>query len=102
MNDFPKMMYRAGGSEQIHGSNFATHIVNDADEEEAALADGWHLTTPDAKAADKPDEGSTLTPIGAPTRDEMKRKATDLGLEFKHNISNAALAELIEHELAKG
>lgn len=98
MNDYPKMMYRAGGSEAIHGGNFATHIVNDADEEEAALADGWHLTTPDAKAAHEADDDEDKPA----TRDEMKAKAAELGLTFKHNISNAALAELIEQALAKG
>lgn len=100
MNQFPKMMYRAGGSEQIHGSHFATHIVNDADEEEAALADGWHLTTPDAKAAHEAQSDDEEDKPA--TRDEMKAKATELGLEFKHNISNVALAEMIEQALAKG
>lgn len=47
------MLYKAPGNEPIHGSFLATLIV-DADEEgelEAAIADGWFLTTPEAIAA---------------------------------------------------
>lgn len=100
MNDFPKMMYRAGGSEEIHGSYFATHIVNDADEEEAALADGWHLTTPDAKAAHE--AGADAEEERPATHAELKQKATELGLTFAHNTSKVALADMIAQALAKG
>lgn len=44
------MLYKAPGPEPIHGSYLATTIV-DADEEgaiDAALAEGWFLTTPEA------------------------------------------------------
>jgi hypothetical protein len=108
-NDFPRMVYQAGGTEEIHGGRFATHIVNDEDELEAALADGWHLTTCEAKAAaEKPAAGASAagddgksddTP---PTRDELKAKATELGLTFPGNVSNAKLFEMIDAALADG
>lgn len=106
-NDFPRMLYKAGGPEEIHGGRFHTQIVNDQDEQDAALADGWHVTTSEAKksAASQggADTGGTDQDHDAPpTRDEMKAKATEMGLTFKHNISNAALAELVEQALAKG
>jgi len=44
------MLYKAPGPEPIHGSFLATTVV-DADEEgaiDAALAEGWFLTTPEA------------------------------------------------------
>lgn len=44
------MLYKAPGPEPIHGAYLATTIV-DADEEgaiDAALAEGWFLTTPEA------------------------------------------------------
>lgn len=47
------MLYKAPGPEPIHGAFLATTIV-DADEEgaiEAAQAEGWFLTTPEAIAA---------------------------------------------------
>lgn len=49
----PTMLYKCPGEHQIHGGNFDYCIV-DADEENAvedALADGWHLTTPEAREA---------------------------------------------------
>jgi hypothetical protein len=106
-NDFPRMVYQAGGTGEIHGGRFATHIVNDQDELDAALADGWHLSTPEAKAA-----AEKLSSGGAganqanpddnapPTRDELKAKATDLGLTFAGNISTEKLAALVDAALA--
>jgi topoisomerase IA-like protein len=52
------MLYRAPGPHEIHGGHFDTLVV-DADEEgvvNAALADGWHPTTPDALKALQVDE----------------------------------------------
>lgn len=50
-NEFPRMVYQAGGNEEIHGGRFAINIVNDQDELDAALAGGWCLTTTDAAEA---------------------------------------------------
>jgi hypothetical protein len=50
---YATMLYKAPGLEPIHGYFLATTIV-DADEEgavEAALAEGWFLTTPEAVEA---------------------------------------------------
>lgn len=110
-NDFPRMVYQTGGTEEIHGGKFATHIVNDQDELDAALADGWHLTTCEAKAAtEKPadDGGAAGTDAAAddkddnapPTRAELEQKAAELGVEFSPRIGDAKLAERIELALA--
>lgn len=109
MNEFPKMLYKAGGAEEIHGGHFQTKIVHDQDEQDAALADGWHKTTPEAGAAAKAavvgggaSSGGGKPEVddsAPPTRAEMMQKATELNLSFKHNISNVALAELIADAL---
>lgn len=55
------MLYKAPGPEPIHGSFLATTIV-DADEEgaiDAALAEGWFLTTPEAIAAYEAEKAAT-------------------------------------------
>jgi hypothetical protein len=101
-NEFPRMVYQAGGTEEIHGGRFGTLIVNDADELDAALADGWHLTTTEAKAAAAKPEARVLDDNDPPTRDELKAKATELGLAFPGNVSNAKLAEMIDAALADG
>lgn len=90
MNDFPRMLYRAGGDEAIHGGQFTTLIVHDAVELDAALAGGWFMTTTEA-AAPAPADDDT-----APTRAELEQKATELGIEFSARIGDAKLAERIE------
>lgn len=99
MNDFPRMIYRAGGTEEIHGGRFSTLIVHNDDELSAALTEGWHLSTgeaaapaPAAPVADVPDD----TP---PTRAELEAKATELGIEFSPRIGDAKLAERIADKL---
>ena len=55
------MLYKAPGPEPIHGAYLATTIV-DADEEdaiEAAQAEGWFLTTPEAIAAYEAEKAAT-------------------------------------------
>lgn len=92
-NSFPRMLYKAGGVEEIHGGKFATLIVQDATELDAALAGGWYLTTPEAKAAAVPADDA------APTRAELEQKATELSVEFSPRIGDAKLAERIEAAL---
>lgn len=101
-NDFPRMVYQAGGNEEIHGGKFATNIVNDQDELDAALAAGWHMTTPEAVEAAKPKPQAPAVPDdnAPPTRAELEAKATELGIEFSPRIGDAKLAERIEVALA--
>ena len=95
MNDFPRMLYKAGGKELIHGGQFATLIVHDTDEQDTALASGWAMTTPEALEAAKP-KAATVPPDNAPaTRDELERKATELQIKFDGRTSDKKLADLI-------
>lgn len=50
MAEYPKMLYKLGGVEEIHGGKFSTRIVEDKEGQDAAMADGWQLTTTDAIA----------------------------------------------------
>lgn len=108
MNDFPRMVYKHGGPHDIHGSKFDTHIVHDVDELDAALAGGWHKTTPEAKAATmKPSTpaASSTAPHddnAPPTRVELEQKARELGIDFSANIGDKKLAERIDAALAGG
>lgn len=117
MNDFPKMLYKAPGPHEIHGGKFDTKIVNDEAEQDEALANGWHLTTGDAKAAHEESKNgqesttSTSNQAGSsnstgddnapPTREELEQKAKELGIEFAPNIGDKKLAERIEAKLAE-
>lgn len=97
MNDFPRMLYQAGGTEEIHGGRFSTLIVHDAAELDAALASCWFMTTPEAKAAA---EEAAANPVpddsASPTRVELKQHATNLGLTFAPNIPTDKLASMID------
>jgi hypothetical protein len=101
MNNFPRMIYKAGGTEEIHGGKFSTYIVHDADELDAALADGWHLTTDEARDAAKPAAPAPADDNAPPTRAEMEAKAAELGVEFSPRLGDAKLAERIASALAK-
>ena len=107
------MLYKCPGPHDIHGGHFDYTIV-DADEEGAidtALASGWYLTTPEAKAARDADliaaaaareaEAERLAKIALddvnkpPTRDELEQMATSLGLPFTARTGDKKLADLI-------
>ncbi len=81
--EYPKALYLAG--QQM--------LVDDAEQEEAARADGyddWHAdharTTGETEA--KPDD----EPLD---RDALKARAAELGLDYARNISTEKLAELV-------
>ncbi len=112
-NEYPRMMYKAGGGEQIHGGRFSTLIVHDQDELETALAGGWSRTTPEAVEAARPAKPAPdpaassggkpeVDDDAPPTRDELKQKANELGLTYAGNISTEKLAALVETALAGG
>lgn len=145
------MLYKCPGPHEIHGGHFDWVIVPEVDIEEAK-AQGWHLTTTEARAAmeqaitnpppapapyadpvsetthlltsqanaehletsieqanagqaqarELVDLGLTPQEQTAPaTYDEMKAKATQLGLEYPGNISKAALLAMITAKLAE-
>jgi hypothetical protein len=106
MDQFPKMLYRMPGTEPIHGGMYATLIVATKDEMHAAIDDGWHETTPEAKDAYAESmNGSTAAPApapasAAPTRAELEQKATELGISFAPRTSDKKLAEAIAEKLS--
>lgn len=105
MSDLPRMLYQAGGPHEIHGGLFDYLIVESDEELTVALANGWHMTTDEARAADLALKAhripaELLTPAvplddAPPTRDELERKATELGIAFDGRTKNAKLAEKI-------
>jgi hypothetical protein len=100
MNEFPQMVYKAGGTEEIHGGRFDYLIAEDADELAAMLADGWSLTTDDALTV-KAKQDDAGTPDDAPlTRAELEAKAVELGVEFSPRLGDLKLAERIEAAIA--
>jgi hypothetical protein len=94
VNEFPRMLFKANGKEPIHGGLFQTFIVDNAELMDNAIADGWCMTTTEAvEAAAKPVE--VPADDAPPTRDELKRKATELGIDYPANIPTDKLAGLV-------
>jgi hypothetical protein len=102
------MLYKCPGPHDIHGGHFDYTIVED-DQVEAAQADGWKLTTPEAKQAHldrlaaqeaerrAQEEAAQAAADAAsmPTRAELEQKATELGLKFDGRTSDKKLRDLI-------
>lgn len=91
------MLYKHPGKHKIHGDMFDHIVTNDID---AAKKDGWFLTTPEALKASK-GESKKSSPIknSAPSRDEVKEKADELGIEYPNNIPTKKLQKLVEDKL---
>lgn len=95
-NDFPRMVYKAGGPHEIHGGHFDYLIAESADELASMLANGWFLTTDEARAP-----APTTAPVSDEplSRAELEAKATALGIEFSPRLGDAKLAERVEAAL---
>lgn len=92
----PTMMFKAPGPHEIDDAHLDYTIV-DADEEgaiDAALAEGWFLTSPEAKEAYAATQVAKETNL-APTRAELEAKATELGLTFTGKTSDKKLGDMI-------
>lgn len=108
MDEYPKMLYSAGGVEEIHDGLFTTCIVANADEEAAALADGFFLTTTaategraaliaaNAKAIEAEAAEALADATNPPTREELEQMAGKLGIPYSARVSDKKLRALIE------
>lgn len=105
------MLYKCPGPHEIHGGQYDYTIV-DEDQVEAALAEGWKLTTPEAKqdhldrlAAEAAEREKAVEDAAAKaiaddnkpaSRAELEQMATALKLPFKSNTSDKKLADMIK------
>ena len=84
--------------------------MNSQEDMDAALADGWYKTLPEAiDAYHAPDAETVIAEVSeaqdavddmAPaTRDELEQKARELGVSFNSRTSDAVLAKRIAEAL---
>jgi hypothetical protein len=97
MDKYPLMLYRFPGTVPLQEGLFATHVVENASEHKAAIADGWHEGSDEAKAAHE--TAKTSKRSSAPTREELEHKATELSIPFDARVSDKKLGELIAEKL---
>ena len=82
------MTYRAGGPWVLESGAYSLRLVADADDLQAATAEGWHLdqyAARDAAAAD----------AAQPTRAELEQKAAELSIKVDGRWSDRKLRDVI-------
>ena len=73
MSDFPRMLYRDGSAVEVWGKAVDTLIVDDGDEMERALANGWRLRPDKTHPLDHDGDGK---PGGSrPRRGKARKEA---------------------------
>lgn len=107
MSQFPQMLYRAPGAEDIHGHKLASLIVHDADDLERALADGWHETTTAAVQAHRDSlsgqTGTTQATVAAGEENGARSTHTSsLGAEAAVASNAPAASEVERSHMAAG
>ncbi len=83
---FPRLVYKCPGPHSKRGHSYAWRGCADAEQWGVLKALGWFASF---------DEAIGGNHIDASPREELERKARELGLRFHPNIGDAALAERI-------
>jgi hypothetical protein len=99
---YPKMVFKSPGDQVLPGGkSYGYQAVNSDDEADAAVADGWFRTVPEAVAG-KLDEVVAQEHVEVPpTREELEAKASELGIRFTKRTTDAELGETIAAKLAE-
>jgi len=96
------MVYKVPGKHvRPHGTYDFTG-VNNAEELETKLKEGWFLSLPEAiepKKVAPVSEDVKADDTAPPTRQELEEKATELGIKFDGRFSDKKIAQLIEDAL---
>jgi hypothetical protein len=102
--EFPLALYKQPGSDiATDGGRFGYRVAADETELQAFQADGWHLTSPEAKAAFEAAQAAAAAAALAaisnaeapPTRAELEQKALELGLKFDGRTSDRKLRDMV-------
>lgn len=102
--NYPRNVYKSPGSHDCQGGSFDFMSVNDKEEHDIAIIDGWHDSIPDAlegkKSATTVNADQVVEDDNAPpTRDEMIAKAKEIGIKVDGRWSDERLMQEIESKL---
>lgn len=104
--EFPSLVYKAEGKYIRPHGTYDFVGVNDQQELEQKLSEGWFdsleaaIEGKSAKAAKAVSE-PVLDDNAPPTREELETKATELGIKFDGRYSDKKIAQMIDEALAK-
>ena len=101
--EFPLMVYKVPGKHLGAGGSYDFAGVNNAEELDAKLKDGWFSSLAEAIEPKKvePVVDAKEDDIAPPSRQELEEKATELGIKFDGRFSDKKIAQLIEEALVK-
>jgi len=91
--DFPALVYKGIGPHQRENGSYDYKSVDSDDDYQAAISGGWFPSLPEAIEGFLNDK----TP---PTLEELKEKATQLGIPFRANIKYEKLLALVNDMLS--
>lgn len=92
----PTIVYKCPGPYQRPGGTYNYLGIRSQAELDQAYADGWHTTMPEAVESYE----SRPTLSGAPTREELEIKATELSIKFDGRTSDSKLLSKINEALS--
>jgi hypothetical protein len=98
--EFPSMVYKVPGKHVRPHGTYDFEGVNNAEELQAKLKDGWFSSL--SEAIDSKEtivEAKESDDIAPTTRQELEEKATELGIKFDGRFSDKKIAQLIEDAL---
>lgn len=96
---YPTIYYKTPGPYQGNGCTYGTIGVENEDQAKQLRAQGWFATYPEAtekKAASPAPEVPASDDNAPPTREELEKKAEELGIKFDGRTSDEKLAKKIE------
>lgn len=116
---FPSLVYRCPGTHQIRGGTYDYLGVKDQESLSIALGDGWYETLAEAieRHYGKKDRPGTVIPTKVvergsgihdtevlgdgepPTRAELEKQATELGVKFSGKTSDKDLLKKIDESM---
>jgi flagellar hook-length control protein FliK len=99
--NYPRMMFRQPGTEEMHGAKFATMIVESEEDRDRATEFGWSLSTAEAveRYKAKQDADKKAAEAEPATRAELMAKAAELKLKVNAADTEAVIAAAIEAKL---
>jgi len=101
--EFPALVYKAEGKYIRPHGTYDFVGVNDQQELEQKLGEGWFdsLQAAIEGEAEKDTSEPVLDDDAPPTREELETKATELGIKFDGRYSDKKIAQMIDEALAK-
>ena len=99
MTEFPALVYKVPGKHVRPYGTYDFEGVNNAEELQAKLKEGWFWSLSEAIESENKEETAKEDDTTPASRQELEEKATELGIKFDGRFSDKKIAQLIESAL---